>query len=204
MAIHVVVNPDVITGSTFETAFMEVSGEPASANVTFTVFPIGLPAQTAVVPMNASNFAKSPNLFGMSSNRTALVMARTVDPATPSNAVLRQNMGGGVREALTVPSSNVNMGRSFNIPIGDLTGGGNLYVGNPNLVPSVVQLRYGNSGAPALPGGTVPATSALKIPIAPTPIDTNLIVTIVSDEPVVCQAVIGTRFMIVYPIISGA
>src|SRR4029079_3585272 len=90
MAIHVLVNPDVITG-TFETAFLDVSGEPASANVTFTVYPIGLPAQTAVVPMNSANFAKSPDLFGMSSKKTALVMARTTDPSTPSTAVLRQS-----------------------------------------------------------------------------------------------------------------
>ena len=199
MAIHVLVNPDVITGSTFETAFLDVSGEPASANVTYTVHPIGLPAQTAVVPMNSSNFAKSPDLFGMSSKRTALIIARTTDPSTPSTAVLRQNMGP-TKEAITVPSSNINMGRSFNIPLGDLGGGGFLYIGNPNLVPSIVELRYGNSGAPPLPGGTVPATSALKIPIAPTPINTNLIVNIVTDEPVCCQAVIGMRFLLVYPI----
>jgi len=202
MAIHVVVNPDVITGSTFEKAYLDVSGEPASANVTYTVYPIGLPAQTAVVPMNAANFATSPDLFVMSSNRTALIMARTTDPSTPSNAVLRQNLGA-TKEALAVPSSNVNMGRAFNVPVGDLSGGGSLFVGNPNLVPAIVQLRYGNSGAPPLAGGTVPATSALKIPIAPTPVHTNLIINITTDEPVVCQAVIGMRFMIVYPIVAA-
>ena len=85
---------------------------------------------------------------------------------------------GPTKEALAVPSSNINMGRAFNVPLGDLAGGGFLYVGNPNLVPSIVELRYGNSGAPPLPGGTVPATSALKIPIAPTPINTNLIINI--------------------------
>ena len=199
MAIHVLVNPDVITGSTFETAFLDVSGEPMSANVSYTVHPIGLPAQTAVVPMNSSNFAKSPDLFGMSSKRTALIIARTTDPSTPSTAVLRQNMGS-TKESITVPSSNINMGRSFNIPVGDLSGGGFLFVGNPNLVPSIVELRYGNSGGTPLPAGTVPATSALKIPIAPTPINTNLIVNITTDEPVVCMAVIGMRFMVVYPI----
>jgi hypothetical protein len=47
---------------------------------------------------------------------------------------------------------------------------------------------------------TVPATSALKIPIAPTPINTNLIINVRSDFPVVVQAVIGTRFLVVYPI----
>ena len=199
MAIHVLVNPDVITGSTWETAFLDVAGEPASANVTYTVHPIGLAAQTAVVPMNAANFAKSPDLFGMSSKRTALIIARTTDPATPSMAVLRQNMGP-TKEALTIPSLNIMSGRVFNIPLGDLSGGGFIYIGNPNFAPAVAEFRYGNSGAPPVPGGTAPPTSVAKIPIPATPSNTNLIINIVTDAPVVCQAVIGMRFMVVYPI----
>jgi hypothetical protein len=200
MATHIFVNPDVITSTTFEKAFLDVSGEPASADVTFTVFGVGAPsATTATVPMNGQNFATSPDLFTLSANKTALVIAKTTDPTTPSTAVLRQSLGP-IKEALTIPSSNIMQGRGFNLPIGDLSGGGNLYIGNPNAAEALVDLQYGNSTAPVISPVTVPPTSALKIPIAPTPINTNLIINVRSDFSVVVQAVIGTRFLVVYPI----
>ncbi len=56
MATHILVNPDVITSTTFEKAFVDVSGEPLNANVKFTVYGVGAPAATTVtVPMNAQN-----------------------------------------------------------------------------------------------------------------------------------------------------
>ena len=56
MATHILVNPDVITSTTFEKAFLDVSGEPISADVTFTVYAAGAAgAQVATIPMNAQN-----------------------------------------------------------------------------------------------------------------------------------------------------
>src|SRR5262252_6232310 len=159
MATHILVNPDVITSTTFEKAFLDVSGEPLNADVTFTVYGVGAPgARIATVPMNAQNFATSPELID----------AKTTDPTTPSTAVLRQQLGP-LKEALTIPSSNVMQGRAFNLPIGDLSGGGNLYIGNPNASDAFIDLQYGNSTAPVISPVTVPPTSAFKIPIAPTP-----------------------------------
>src|SRR5262245_61008856 len=132
MATHILVNPDVITSTTFERAFLDVSGEPLNADVQFTVYGVDAPsARTATVPMNPQNFATSPELFDMSAKKTALIIARTTDPTTPSTAVLRQQLGP-LKEAITIPSSNIMQGRGFNLPLGDLSGGGNLYVGNPN------------------------------------------------------------------------
>jgi hypothetical protein len=200
MATHILVNPDVITSTTFEKAFLDVSGEPLNADVKFTVYGIGAPsAKTATVPMNAQNFATSPELFDMSAKKTALIIAQTTDPSTPSTAVLRQ-MLGPIKEALTIPSSNIMQGRSFNLPLGDLSGGANLYIGNPNPSDAIVDLQYGNSTAPVVSPLTVGPTSAAKIPLPPMPINTNLIVNVRSDFPVVVQAVIGTRFLVVYPI----
>jgi hypothetical protein len=200
MATHILVNPDVITSTTFEKAFLDVSGEPLNADVKFTVYGIGAPsAKTASVPMNAQNFATSPELFDMSGKKTALIIAQTTDPSTPSTAVLRQQLGP-IKEALTIPSSNVMQGRSFNLPLGDLSGGANLYIGNPNPSDAIVDLQYGNSTAPVVSPLTVGPTSAAKIPLPPMPIHTNLIVNVRSDFPVVVQAVIGTRFLVVYPI----
>ena len=200
MATHILVNPDVITGTTFEKAFLDVSGEPLNAEVKFTVYGIGAPsAKTASVPMNAQNFATSPELFDMSGKKTALIIAQTTDPSTPSTAVLRQQLGP-IKEALTIPSSNIMQGRSFNLPLGDLSGGANLYIGNPNPSDAIVDLQYGNSTAPVVSPLTVGPTSAAKIPLPPMPINTNLIVNVRSDFPVVVQAVIGVRFLVVYPI----
>jgi hypothetical protein len=200
MATHILVNPDVITSTTFEKAFLDVSGEPASAGVKFTVYGLGAPAATtSTVPMNPQNYATSPELFDMSAKKTALIIATTTDPTTPSTAVLRQQLGP-IKEALTIPSSNIMQGRTFNLPLGDLSGGANLYVGNPNPSDAIIELQYGDSTQPRHPPITVPATSALKIPVAAMPIKTNLIVNVTTDFPVVVQAVIGTRFLVVYPI----
>ena len=200
MATHILVNPDVITTTTFEKAFLDVAGEPRNADVKFTVFAIGSPTgKSATVPMNEHNFATSPDLFTLSANKTALIIAQTTDPSTPSTAVLRQQLGP-IKEALTIPSSNIMLGRSFNLPLGDLSGGANLYIGNPNGADAIIDLQYGNSTAPVVSPMTVGPTSAAKIPLPPTPIHTNLIVNVRSDFPVVVQAVIGTRFLVVYPI----
>ena len=200
MATHILVNPDVITSTTFEKAFVDVAGEPRNADVKFTVYGVGAPAaRTVTVPMNAQNFATSPELFDLSGKKTALIVAQTTDPSTPSTAVLRQQLGP-IKEALTIPSSNVMQGRSFNLPLGDLSGGANLYIGNPNPSDAIIDLQYGNSTAPVVSPLTVGPTSAAKIPLPPAPINTNLIVNVRSDFPVVVQAVIGTRFLVVYPI----
>jgi len=200
MATHILINPDVITSTTFEKAFLDVAGEPLNADVTFTVYGVGAPsARVATVPMNAQNFATSPDLFELSAHKTALIIAQTTDPSTPSTAVLRQQLGP-IKEALTIPSSNIMQGRSFNLPLGDLSGGANLYIGNPNAADAMVDLQYGNSTAPVVSPLTIGPTSAAKIPLPPTPINTNLIVNVRSDFPVVVQAVIGTRFLVVYPI----
>ena len=113
--------------------------------------------------------------------------------------MLRQQLGP-IKEALTIPSSNIMQGRSFNLPLGDLSGGANLYIGNPNPSDAIVDLQYGNSTAPVVSPLTVGPTSAVKIPLPPAPINTNLIVNVRSDFPVVVQAVIGVRFLVVYPI----
>jgi len=200
MATHILVNPDVITTTTFEKAFLDVAGEPRNADVKFTVFAIGSPTgKSATVPMNEHNFASSPDLFTLSANKTALIIAQTTDPTTPSTAVLRQQLGP-IKEALTIPSSNIMQGRSFNLPLGDLSGGANLYIGNPNAADAIIDLQYGNSTAPVVSPLTVGPTSAAKIPLPPAPINTNLLVNVRSDFPVVVQAVIGTRFLVVYPI----
>jgi hypothetical protein len=149
--------------------------------------------------MNEHNFATSPDLFTLSANKTALIIAQTTDPTTPSTAVLRQQLGP-IKEALTIPSSNIMQGRSFNLPLGDLSGGANLYIGNPNAADAIIDLQYGDSTAPVVSPMTVGPTSAAKIPLPPTPINTNLLVNVRSDFPVVVQAVIGTRFLVVYPI----
>ena len=168
MATHILVNPDVITSTTVEKAFLDVSGEPLNADVTFTVYGVGAAAAVvASIPMNAQNFATSPELFDMSAKNTALIVAKTTDPISPSTAVLRQQLGP-IKEALTIPSSNIMLGRGFNLPIGDLSGGGNLYIGNPNASDALIDLQYGNSTAPVISPVTVPPTSAFKIPIAPT------------------------------------
>jgi hypothetical protein len=200
MATHILVNPDVITSTTFEKAFVDVAGEPLNADVKFTVYGVGAPAaKVATVAMNAQNFATSPELFDMSAKKTALIIAQTTDPSTPSTAVLRQQLGP-IKEALTIPSSNVMQGRSFNLPLGDLSGGANLYIGNPNPSDAIIDLQYGNSTAPVVSPLTIGPTSAAKVPLPPAPINTNLIVNVRSDFPVVVQAVIGTRFLVVYPI----
>src|SRR5262245_44823844 len=115
-----------------DSAFGDVAGEPLNADVTYTIYPQGAPSGRQLsVPMNSQNFTPSPDLARLASHHMALVVARTTDPTTPSVALLRQRSGTGARDAVTIPSSNVNVGRGFNIPLGDLTGGAAIYIGNP-------------------------------------------------------------------------
>src|SRR3954468_16212246 len=63
-ATHVFIVPEGVFG---DRAFADVAGEPLNADVRFTVYPSGVPAATAVsVPMNAQNFATSPDLLSLS------------------------------------------------------------------------------------------------------------------------------------------
>src|SRR5262245_43202986 len=142
MAIHYCINPDVIASTTFEKAWLDVSGEPASASVSFTIYQMGVPAPapvTATVAMNPANFATSPELFDKSHKKTALIVAETSTRTNPSVAVLRQNIGP-VREALAIPASTVMMGTAFNVPLSE--GGGTLYVGNPNAAAATVDQLF--------------------------------------------------------------
>jgi hypothetical protein len=197
-ATHIFILPDGVNG---DRAFADVSGEPRNADVRFTVYPQGAPsARQFTVPMNAQNFATSPDLLLFTFVRpAALVIARTTDPSTPSVAVLRQR-SGTARDAVTIPSSNVMLGRSFNLPLGDLTGGAAVYIGNPNAADAIVDLQYGDSTQPPGPQIIVGATSAMKIQLPSTPTQTNLLINVRSDFAVVAEAVINGRTMVVMPI----
>ena len=131
MATHILVNPDVITSTTFEKAFLDVSGEPLNADVKFTVYGIGAPS--AKIATRADERAELRHVTGAVRHvgeEDRPDRRQTTDPSTPSTAVLRQQLGP-IKEALTIPSSNIMQGRSFNLPLGDLSGGANLYIGNP-------------------------------------------------------------------------
>jgi len=200
MAIHYCINPDVIASTTFEKAWLDVSGEPASASVSFTVYQMGTPAPppvTVSVPMNAANFATSPELFDKAHKKTALIVAETSTRTNPSVAVLRQNIGP-VREALAIPASTVMMGSAFNVPLSE--GGGALYVGNPNAAVAVVDLFFGSQANPAAQTVNVDPTNVGKIVLPSSPTQTNVIVRVRSGPPVIVQAVLGNRFLVVYPI----
>jgi hypothetical protein len=196
-ATHIFVVPE---GAFGDRAFADVAGEPLNADVRFTIYPFGATSASVVtVPMNAQNFATSPDLLSLSARRASLVVAQTTDPSTPSVAMLRQR-SGTARDAVTIPSSNLMLGRGFNLPLGDLTGGAALYIGNPNPSDAVVFLQYGNSTAPGGPQTIVGPTSVLKIPLPSTPTQTNLLITVISEFPVVTQAVINHRSIVVFPI----
>jgi hypothetical protein len=200
MAIHYCINPDVITTRTFEKAWLDVSGEPASATVSFTIYPMGtppLPAVTASAPVNAANFATSPELFDKSRKRTALIAAETSTRTSPSVAVLRQAIGP-VKEALTIPPSTIMLGTAFNLPLAE--GGGTLYIGNPNGAAAVAELYFGSQATPVVQTVTVEPTNVATIVLPTTPNHTNVIVRIANGPPVIVQAVLGTRFLVVYPI----
>jgi hypothetical protein len=199
MAIHYCINPDVIASTTFEKAWLDVSGEPASASVNFTVYQMG-PAPPPVpvsVPMNAANFATSPELFDKSNKKTALVVAETSTRTNPSVAVLRQNIGP-VREALAIPASTVMMGVAFNTPLAE--GGGTLYIGNPNNAAAVVDVYFGSQANPPVQTVTVDPTNVAKVTLPAAPTQSNVILRVTSGPPVIVQAVLGTRFLVVYPI----
>jgi hypothetical protein len=198
-ATHIFILPEAAFG---DRAFADVAGEPLNANVNYTVYPQGADAFVVTAPMNAQNFATSPDLVSLAGRRVSLVFAWTTDPSVPSVAVLRQR-SGTARDAVTIPSSNVMEGRSFNIPLGDLTGGAAIYIGNPNAADAIADLQYGNSTQPPGPQITVPSTSALKVPLPSTPTQTNLLINVRSDFPVVVQAVINHRSLVVMPIVSA-
>jgi hypothetical protein len=197
MATHIVINPDLLTTTTMEKAFLDVAGEPASDNVTYTVYVPGAQPKTAVVPMNAKNFASSPDLFGLSAKKTALIVAATTDPGTPSVAVLRQHLGATC-VALTVPSSNRAAGTAFNLPVSDVLAGGVLFVGNPGLSAATATVQYGSSTSPVTDNVTIPSLSVVKVKI--TQAEANLLFTVTNGVDVVVQAAIGTRFQVVLPI----
>jgi hypothetical protein len=197
MGTHIVINPDVLSFTTFEKSFLEVAGEPTSANVNYTVFAPGTP-RTVSVPMNARNFAISPDLFGLSGKKTALVVAVTTDPSTPSAAVLRQELGGSGKGAISVPTSNRMLGISFNLPVGTLSGGADLFLGNPSGTPANAVIQYGSSTSPPAGNVTVNPVGVAKFKI--TQAETNVIVTITNGVQVVVQADIHDRFFVVYPI----
>jgi hypothetical protein len=196
MAIHIVINPDLLTFTTLEKAFLDISGEPPS-DVTYNVYAAGAQPRTVTVPMNAKEFATSPDLFGLAAKKTALIVATTADQSAPSVASLRQQLGA-VRFGLTVPSSNRTLGTAFNFPVSDLSGGATLFVGNPGLATATATVQYGGSTSPVTDNVTIPSLSVVKVKI--TQAETNLLLTVNNDVPVVAQIAIGTRFEMVLPI----
>jgi len=198
MGTHIVVNPDLITYSTLEKAFLDVSGEPASASVTYTVFTAGAAPQNATVAINGRNFATSPDLFALANKKAALIVAVTSNPAAPSAAVLHQHLSGTARAAISVPSSNHTLGKSFNIPISDLAGGGTIFVGNPNATAASLTIQNGASTTAAAAQLTVGAFGVGHTKI--TQAESNLIITVTNNVPVVVQVAIGPRFLVVFPI----
>ena len=103
-ATHVFIVPEGVFG---DRAFADVAGEPLNADVRFTIYPMGAFGTSVTVPMNAQNFATSPDLLSLSGRRAALVVARTTDPSTPSVAMLRQRSGTArdVGPTLTLPGA---------------------------------------------------------------------------------------------------
>ena len=200
-ATHIFINPDVFSGST-DHAFVDISGEPGSADLQITaVSPAGVNQTT--VPMNAANFATSPDLFGMSSGRSAIIIAQTRDTTAPSVAVLRQQSGTN-KTAVTIPSSNRMLGRAFNLPLGDLSSGpNNIYVANPNPSDTRVAIQFGGSNSPVDTIVTIRNFSIAKIAIAATHQQTNMLVSELNGVPVVAEAAFGSRIVVVLPIVSA-
>jgi hypothetical protein len=201
MATHIVINPDVLTFTTYEKAFLEVAGEPTSANVAFTVNVAGAAPRTVSVPMNARNFASSPDLFGLSGKKTALVIAVTSDATTPSAALLRQELGHSGKGAISVPSANRTLGTAFNLPVGSIQGGAELFIGNPSGTPANAVLQYGAATSPPAAQVTVPALGVTKLKI--TQAETNARLTITNGVQVIVQADLCARFLVVHPIGSA-
>jgi hypothetical protein len=195
MATHIVVNPDLDTYNTLEKAFLDVGAEPASP-VTYTVFVPGAAPKGTTVPMNARNFATSPDLFGLANKKTALIVATTADPA-PSAAVLHQKDKAGNRSAASVPPATKMQGTSFNIPISDTTGGATLFLGNANGTDASAVVQVGGSTAPASAPIRVPGFGVATFKIAQG--ESNLVVTSTNRVPVVAFVGIGTRLLAVHP-----
>jgi hypothetical protein len=199
MATHIIINPDLLTFTTMEKAFLDVSGEPAS-DVTYNVYAPGAQPKTVKVPMNAKNFATSPDVFALAAKKMSLVVATTADLTTPSVAVLRQQLGQ-LRFGLTVPSSNLMAGTAFNFPVSELAGNATLFVGNPGLANATAVVQYGTTNSPVTDHVTIPSLSVVKVKI--TQAEANLLLTVNNQVPVVVQVAIGTRFETVLPIGSA-
>jgi hypothetical protein len=199
-ATHILINPDIFAGST-DRAFVDVSGEPLNANVKYSVFsPAFNSGQQVTVPMNQFNFAASPDLFPLSAGRSSLIFAQTTDTSTPSVAVLRQQ-NGTTKISVTIPSSNRMTGMSFNLPLGDLSSGpNNIYIADPNPSNATIIIQYGASTSPVDTTVTLQPYSIVKIPIAATHAQTNMLITVIDGFPVVAEAVFGTRIQVVLPI----
>ena len=121
----------------------------------------------------------------MSAKKTALIIAQTTDPidavhrrAAPA---ARADQGGADDPVVehhagpcVQPAARRSVGRRPTCTSATRT-----------RRTRIVDLQYGNSTAPVVSPVTVGPTSALKIPLPPTPINTNLIVNVRSDFPVV-------------------
>jgi len=196
MATHLVINPDILTNINVEKAFFDISCDPLSPQVTYTVFVQGGPPQTVQGQMNVKNFATSPDLFGIGQHKTTLVQAVTASPTQPSAAVLRQVIGA-VRSALTVPPSDQVLGQHFCMPIFDTFGGGHLFLGNPSGSDAQVTLQWGSSSSPVAATVTVPAFGVQKTKLEQA--QANLIVKVTNGMPVIAQVAIGPCFQIMLP-----
>jgi hypothetical protein len=202
-ATHILINPDIFAGST-DRASVDVSGEPLNANVKYTVFsPAFNGGQQVTVPMNQFNFATSPDLFPLSAGRSSLIFAQTTDTTTPSVAVLRvQN--GSTKVSVTIPSSNRMAGMAFNLPLGDLSSGpNNIYIADPNPSNATIIIQYGASTSPVDTTVTLGPQQIVKLPIAASHAQTNMLITVIDGFPVVAEAVFGTRIQVVLPIVSA-
>jgi len=63
---------------------------------------------------------------------------------------------------------------------------------------SIVPAPY--SAASSAISFTVDPTNVAKVTLPAAPTQTNVIVRVTNDVPVIVQAVLGTRFLVVYPI----
>ena len=189
MATHILVNPDVITSTTFEKAFLDVSGEPLNADVKFTVYGIG--RAVGEDRDRADERAELRHVTGAVRHVGEEDRADHRPDDRPVDAVHghASPAAGADQGGADDPVVEHHAGAFVQLPLGDLSGGANLYIGNPNPSDAIVDLQYGNSTAPVVSPLTVGPTSAAKIPLPPTPINTNLIVNVRSDFPVVVQAV---------------
>jgi hypothetical protein len=113
--------------------------------------------------------------------------------------VLRQQLGAS-RLAVTVPSSTRTLGQSFNLPLDDLQGGAAVYIGNPNGAAAAAVVQFGGSTSPVDSSVSVPGFGVAKVPIAASHAQSNMLVTVTNGVPVVVEAVIGSRLLMLFPV----